>query len=113
MPECSSIMENIHIDSGKFLQLIRALDSKKANGCDSISVSMIKICDMSIVENLYLISEKCLKTGSYPSIWEKANVIPIHKKIVDKGNAIIDQFLYCLFLVKFLRKYYLTEFIKM
>ena len=41
---------------------------------------MIKICDMSIVEPLCLIFEKCLETGSYPSIWKKANVIPIHKK---------------------------------
>ena len=80
VPKCSSIMENIHVDRGKVLQLVRALDSKKASGCDSISVSMIKICDMSIVEPLCLIFEKCLETGSYPSIWKKANVIPIHKK---------------------------------
>ena len=80
VPKCSSIMENIHIDRGKVLQLIRALDSKKAVGSDSISGSMIKICDMSIVDPLCLIFEKCLETGSYPSIWRKANVIPIHRK---------------------------------
>ena len=80
VPKCSPVMENIIIDRGKVLHLIRALDSKKASGCDSISVSMIKICDMSIVEPLCLIFEKCLETGSYPSIWKKANVISIHKK---------------------------------
>ena len=80
VPKCSPVMENINIDRGKVLHLIRALDSKQASGCDSISVSMIKICDMSIVEPLCLIFEKCLETGSYPSIWKKANVIPIHKK---------------------------------
>ena len=80
VPKCSPVMENINIDRGKVLHLICALDSKKASGCDSISVSMIKICDMSIVELLCLIFEKCLETGSYPSIWKKANVIPIHKK---------------------------------
>ena len=41
---------------------------------------MIKICDNSIVEPLCLIFEECLKTGTYPSMWKKTNVIPIHKK---------------------------------
>ena len=101
LPKCNSIMENIHIDRGKVLQLIRALDSKKASGSDSISASMIKICDMSIVELLCLILEKCLETGSYPSIWKRLMLFQYTKKIVDKINAIIDLFLYCLFLVKF------------
>ena len=44
-------MENMHIDRGKVLLLIRALDSKRIlGGGDSISASMIKICDTSIVE---------------------------------------------------------------
>ena len=29
---------------------------------------------------LYLIYMKCLKTGRFPSIWRKANVLPIHKQ---------------------------------
>ena len=41
---------------------------------------MIKMCDTSIVEPLCLIFENCLETGVYPSIWKKANVIPVHKK---------------------------------
>ena len=41
---------------------------------------MIKICNASIVEPLCLIFEKCLETGIYPSIWKKANIVPIHKK---------------------------------
>ena len=73
-------MENINTDRGKVLHLIRALNSKIASGCDSISVSMINLCDMSIVEPLCLVFEKCLETGNYPSIWKKANVIPTHKK---------------------------------
>ena len=27
-----------------------------------------------------MIFEKCLTTGQYPSIWKKANIIPVHKK---------------------------------
>ena len=73
-------METLQIDKEKVLKIIRSLDTKKAHGCDEISVSMIKICDHSIVEPLCLIFEQCLATGKYPSIWKKANVIPIHKK---------------------------------
>ena len=41
---------------------------------------MIKLCDDGIVKPLSLIYEKCLITGSFPDIWKKANVLPIHKK---------------------------------
>ena len=41
---------------------------------------MIKICDSAIVEPLYLIFEKCLETGVYPTSWKRVNIIPVHKK---------------------------------
>ena len=75
-----SLTQSLEIDKEKVLRIIRALDSTKAHGCDDISISMIKMCDTSIVEPLCLIFENCLETGVYPSIWKKANVIPVHKK---------------------------------
>ena len=80
LPRSAPRLQNLLIDREKVLRIIRALDSKKAHGCDDISISMIKMCDTSIVEPLCLIFEKCLETGVYPSIWKKANVIPVHKK---------------------------------
>ena len=41
---------------------------------------MLKICGLAVVEPLSLIYEKCLESGKYPSLWKKANVLPIHKK---------------------------------
>ena len=41
---------------------------------------MIKICDEVIVPPLLIIFETALRTGIYPNLWKKANVIPIHKK---------------------------------
>ena len=55
-------------------------DTKKAHGCDQITVAMIKICDNSIVDPLCMIFEKSLRTGIYPSSRQKAIIIPIHKK---------------------------------
>ena len=60
--------------------MIQSLDPKKAHGCDEISVSMIKMCHNSVVTPLCTIFKKSLETGVYPSVWKKANVIPIHKK---------------------------------
>ena len=59
---------------------VRSLDSNKAHGWDSFSISIIKICDAEIVIPFCLIYEKCLATGKFPEIWKKANVLPIHKK---------------------------------
>ena len=62
------------------MKIVRSLDSNKAYGWDSLSISMIKICDAKIVIPLCLIYEKCLATGKFPESWKKANVLPIHKK---------------------------------
>ena len=79
-PRCNTVLENVQIDRQKVVKLIRALDPSRAHGCDNISIAMIKIRDSMIVEPLYMIFEKCLVTGQYPSIWKKANIIPVHKK---------------------------------
>ena len=79
-PRCRSVLQNLTIDREKVFNLILALDTKKANGCDNISAFMIKACGSSIVEPLCRIFEKCLETGIYPSTWKKANIVPIHKK---------------------------------
>ena len=77
---CNTVVENIEIDPSKVLKIVRSLDFNKAHGRDSLSISMIKICDAEIVIPLCLIYEKCLATGKFPEIWKKANVLPIHKK---------------------------------
>ena len=64
----------------------RALNVNKAHGCDNISIRMIKICDEIIVPPLLIIFETALRTGIYPNLWKKANVIPIHKK--DSNNLL-------------------------
>ena len=79
-PICHALLQSFEIDREKVTSLIRELDTTKAHGCDDISISMIKICDTSIVEPLCLIFEKSLETGVYPSMWKKANIVPVHKK---------------------------------
>ena len=79
-PKCDKILSSMGIYRSKVLSLIRSLDSKKAHGCDDLSIAMLKICDLAIVEPLSLIYEMCLESGKYPSLWKKANILPIHNK---------------------------------
>ena len=80
LPRGNSFLGSVNIDTGKVLKMIRSLDPKKAHGCDEISVSMIKMCDNSVVTPSCTMFKTSIETGVYPSIWKKANIIPIHKK---------------------------------
>ena len=41
---------------------------------------MMKICDQSIVKPLSIIYRNCLNTGTFPDIWKKSNIVPVHQK---------------------------------
>ena len=41
---------------------------------------MLKICDSSVIKPLVIIFNTSLTSGTFPSAWKKANIIPIHKK---------------------------------
>ena len=63
------------------MKIVRALDKKKAHGCDEISDRTIKICDEAPVnEPLSLIYKDCIDKGIFPNIWEKSNIVPVYKK---------------------------------
>ena len=100
---CNVQLENI-VDAEKVLKIIRLLDSNKTLGWDNLSINMIKLCDDGIVKPPSLIYEKCLITGSYPDIWKKANVLPIHKKESRQVKKNYRQYHFYLFVGKYLKK---------
>ena len=59
---------------------MRLIHVNKVHGCDDISIHMIKIFDQSIVKPLSIIYQNCLNTGTFPGIWKKSNIVPVHKK---------------------------------
>ena len=61
-------------------KIIRASHVNNAHGCDDTSICMIKICDQSIIKPLSIIYHNCLNTGTFPDIWKKSNIVPVHKK---------------------------------
>ena len=60
--------------------IIKTLDEKKAHDWDKILIRTIQICGDSIPLPFTLILEPALKEKKSPDIWEKANVVPVHKK---------------------------------
>ena len=70
----------IDFNGDEILKIVRALNIHKAHGHDDISIKMIKICDKSLVKPLILLFENSAKSSSYPDIWKKSNIIPVHKK---------------------------------
>ena len=60
--------------------LIKNLDPNKARGHNMISIHMLKLCGKFICNPLELILQSCIKLGKFPTEWEKANVVPVHKK---------------------------------
>ena len=75
--ETLSSLDIITIDIRK---VIKALKVNKAHGYNGISIRMLKLCESAITELLYLIFKNCLSSNTFPDVWKKANVIPIHKK---------------------------------
>ena len=41
---------------------------------------MIKICDKSLLKPLTVLFQNSMKSFCYPFIWERSNIIPVHKK---------------------------------
>ena len=76
-------LSNVNIRPEKISKFIQTLDQNKAHGHDDISVRMIKICGSSIIKPLQLLFNNCLKQEVFPNIWKMANVLPVHKKIVN------------------------------
>ena len=95
-----------------YMSLIRSLNPNKAHGWDEISVKMVKICDDAIAPALKIIFDSALASGTYPTSWKKANVVPVHKK--EEKNILkktIDRYLFCQFLERFLKNVFMIVFL--
>ena len=71
---------------------------------------MLKMCSNIICKALEIIYSQDLTSGSFPSEWGKGNnIVPIHKKMINKTYKTIAQSPWFLFMVKFSKDLYLTK----
>ena len=41
---------------------------------------MLKICNLAITKPLFIIIRNCINNSTFPDLWKKSNICPIHKK---------------------------------
>ena len=82
IPSTNSVLDFIAIDSLNLASILKSLNSNKAHSWDNISVRMIRICGNELVKPLELIFRSCIRNSYFPSVWKRANVVPVHKKLI-------------------------------
>ncbi|XP_061379603.1 uncharacterized protein LOC133319395 [Danaus plexippus] len=72
-------LNNTHILESDIVKELKSLDIAKGTGPDDIPPLFIKRCAVSLAKPLYVIFNKSLSLGEFPSLWKKARVVPIFK----------------------------------
>ena len=71
-----------------FRQTNYNLDCKKGPGPDDLSAYFSKYCAFALSRPLWLLLNKSLSEGLFPTIWKRSYIVPIYKKAGDKGMVI-------------------------
>ena len=86
LPLCNEIMnETPHnfqfapIEEDELLTLLETLNTNKATGSDNISAKVIKLNAKVLVKPLWVIFNKSIQTGTFPSKMKHARINPVHK----------------------------------
>ena len=71
----------LQFEDKDIIEIIRSLDVNKAHGHDDISIRMLKICDLAIIKPLsIIIFRNCKNHSTFPGLWKRLNICPVHKK---------------------------------
>ena len=73
-------MPPIHITVKGVEKLLNELKPNKAQGPDNIPARILKEMASTIAPILTIIFQKSINSGTPPSDWLKAHIVPIHKK---------------------------------
>ena len=106
---CKTLSINFNIVD--IIKTIKSLNVNEAQGHNDISIRMIKLCSQSIVKPLSVIFKNCIDNGIFPDIWKKSNIIPVHKKVINRSLIIIDLFLFYQFVEKFSKNYFSIQYL--
>ena len=68
------------VPPGRVAQLLRELSPHKACGPDGLSARIMHECADELAIPLEIICNLSVRSGVFPTIWKRANVIPVYKK---------------------------------
>jgi hypothetical protein len=79
-PHCIPQFIIPHITTAFVEDQLKSLDLSKSMGSDDLSATFLKLAHKVIAPILHKIMNLSIDTSSYPQLFKKAKVIPIHKK---------------------------------
>lgn len=79
-PLTDTSLETVSLAEEEVLALLKTINISKATGPDKISPRMLKEAAPSIASSLTRLFNMSLTSCTFPAIWKRANVIPLHKK---------------------------------
>ncbi len=82
IPVNYGVHDNWHIDFNQFhvKNILKHLNPNKAVGPDNINGKVLKYCCNALSVPLSILFQKSYSSGTLPSDWKLANIVPVHKK---------------------------------
>ena len=74
-----NLPSNCHFSCSDVLSALESLKSNHSNGPDNISALLLYNCRNSLVYPLYLLFQRSLNEGVFPTIWKTCSITPILK----------------------------------
>ncbi|KAJ8716725.1 hypothetical protein PYW07_003352 [Mythimna separata] len=75
----SSSLCTINFTVHEVRRQLKMLDTNKGPGPDDIPPYFLKSTAETICKPLSMLFNKCIQSGTFPSLWKQANIIPVHK----------------------------------
>ena len=73
-------MDSVLFNREGIINLLKNLDSKKANGPDKLPTTLLKITASEIAEVVTFLFTQSYESGQLPNDWRNAHVVPVFKK---------------------------------
>ena len=78
--ECDQLLTTVEVTQERVERLLREVDIRKATGPDDVSPQVLRHCSSELAGPLSEVFKACVRENTWPSVWKKARVVPIHKK---------------------------------
>ena len=73
-------LNQFSVPRGRISMLLRELSAHKACGPDGLSARIVKECADVLAVPIEIICDSSVRSGVFPTVWQRANVIQAHKR---------------------------------
>ena len=76
----ASGLSRFTVSRHRVAQLLRDLRKHKACGPGGLSARVLRECADELLIPIHMLCEFSVSSGTFPTMWKQANVIPVYKK---------------------------------